>query len=326
MSSGRTRSDLAADAHNDLARAAQQGDLQSLGLLLKIHYGGMYAVACKILGSGADAEDVCQDAAITAMSRLTDLRDPAAVGPWLKAIVRNNCRMRLRARLPVPVGLPYDSAVMAGADDPSEIIERHATRDWIWDGLMGLTPAVREAAILRYFTQVNSYLEIARTCGVPVGTVRSRLSEARKQLADALPGTVAERHDDVGALTAERREEAIALLSSFPSATPLSSLSGRWSPEVEITWPTGDRVTGLSSLFAVFATDYTDGVRYRVTNVVAGPGLTIWENQFVNPPENPDHCPPALTWLLKESEGRIQSVRLIYAPRPAPVCDPEHSR
>ncbi|MCO6005347.1 GNAT family N-acetyltransferase [Actinoallomurus purpureus] len=115
----RTRPTAAARAQIDLVHAAQQGDLQSLGLLLKTHYAGMYAVACSILGSVPDAEDVCQDAAITAMSRLGDLRDPAAVGPWLKAIVRNNCRMRLRARLPVPVGFPEDSAVMACADDPA---------------------------------------------------------------------------------------------------------------------------------------------------------------------------------------------------------------
>ncbi|WP_204057182.1 RNA polymerase sigma factor [Microbispora corallina] len=325
MSSGRKRSEAAAHAQIDLARAAQQGDLQSLGLLLTIHYAGMYAVAYRILGNGADAEDVCQDAAITAMARLTDLRDPAAAGPWLKAIVRNNCIVRLRTRLPVPVGLPDDSALMACADDPAEIIERHATRDWIWDGLMGLTPALRDAAILRYFTRMNSYQEIARACGVPVGTVRSRLSEARRRLAEALPETVAGRHRDVGALTAERREEAIALLSSVPSATPQAFFGGRWSPYAEIIWPKGDRRIGLSSLFEAFASDYADGVRYRVTNVVAGPDITVWENQFVNPPEDPDHCPPAATWLLRESEGRIQSVRLFHAPRPARVCDSDHS-
>jgi RNA polymerase sigma-70 factor (ECF subfamily) len=286
----------------------------------------MYAVAFGILGNGADAEDACQDAAITAMTRLADLRDPAAAGPWLKAIVRNNCRMRLRSRLPVPVGLPDESIATGIVDDPSQVIERQATRDWIWHGLTGLSAPLREVAILRYFTQVSSYEQIARACGIPVGTVRSRLSEARRRLAEALPGTVAERHDDIAALTAERRDEAAAMLSSFPDATPLASLGERWSPDVEITWATGDRWTGLSPLFAAWASDYTDGVRYRLTNVVAGEGLTIWENEFINPPEDPDHCPPGATWVLRESEGRIQSMRLFHTPRPAPDCDPEHSR
>ncbi|MEW9529788.1 RNA polymerase sigma factor [Microbispora sp. NPDC049125] len=166
-------------AQIDLVRAAQQGDPQSLGLLLKLNRGAMYAVAYGILGNGADAEDACQDAAVTAISRLADLRDPAAAGSWLKAIVRNTCRMRLRSRLPVPVGLPDESIVTGGAGDPAEVIERQATRDWIWSGLMSLSPTVREVAILRYFTQVNSYQEIARACGVPVGTVRSRLARGR---------------------------------------------------------------------------------------------------------------------------------------------------
>jgi RNA polymerase sigma factor (sigma-70 family) len=324
MLSGGTRP-AAARTQLDLVYAAQQGDPQSFGLLLGTHYAGMYAVACSVLGSVPDAEDVCQDAAITAMSRLGDLRDPSAVGPWLKAIVRNNCRMRLRTRLPEPVGFPDDSAVLACADDPAEIIERHATRDWIWDGLMGLTPAVRETAILRYFTQMNSYQEIARACGVPVGTVRSRLSEARRRLADALPATVATRHGDAGALTAERREEAAALLSVIPSATPLAALSERWWPDVEITWANGHRLVGLPSMLTVFASDYADGIQAELTNVVAGPGLTIWENRFINPPEDPDHCPPGATWLLKEKEGRIRSVRLFHTPRPTPERDPDRS-
>jgi RNA polymerase sigma factor (sigma-70 family) len=325
MPSGGTRSRAAAQAHAELARAAQQGDPQSVGLLLKLHYGAMYAVAYGVLGNGADAEDACQDAALTAMCRLADLRDPAAAGPWLKAIVRNTCLMRLRGGPPVPVGLPDDALLPAAAADPAEILDRRATRDWVWCGLMSLSPALREVAILRYFTQVSSYQDIARVCGVPVGTVRSRLSEARRRLAEALPGAVAERHDDVEALTAERREEAIAMLSSFPNATPLASLRERWSPDVEIIWPTGDRWTGLSPLFAAFAADYTDGVRYRLTNVVAAPGLTIWEHRFLNPPEDPDHCPPAATSVLRESGGRIRSMRLIHVPRPAPSCDPGHS-
>jgi RNA polymerase sigma factor (sigma-70 family) len=312
----------AARTQLDLVYAAQQGDLQSFGLLLGAHYAGMYAVACSILGSVPDAEDVCQDAAITAMSRLGDLRDPSAVGPWLKTIVRNNCRMRLRSRLPEPVGFLDDSALVACADDPAELVERHATRDWVWAALMGLTPAVRETAILRYFTQMSSYQEIARACGVPVGTVRSRLSEARRRLADALPATVETRHGDTGALTAERREEAAALLSAIPSATPLAVLSERWWPDVEVDWPSGRRAVGLPSMLTVFAANYADGIQAELTNVVAGDGLTIWENRFINPPENPDHCPPGATWLLNEVEGRIRSVRLFYAP-PIPERDPD---
>src|SRR5437899_1701823 len=101
-----------------IVRAAQEGDPRSFALLFELHYAGMLAVANQILGSGPDAEDVCQDAAITAFARIGELRDPAAVRPWLHAIVRNNCRTLLRARKPVPVGVAGEDLLAPAVDDP----------------------------------------------------------------------------------------------------------------------------------------------------------------------------------------------------------------
>lgn len=87
----------------DLVHEAQAGDVHALGLLLVRHQADMRAVALSILGCGPDAEDALQDAIMIAMRRIGDLRDPAAVAPWLRAIVRNACRMQLRAATPIPV-------------------------------------------------------------------------------------------------------------------------------------------------------------------------------------------------------------------------------
>ncbi|MFD3440332.1 RNA polymerase sigma factor [Streptomyces sp. NPDC058685] len=62
----------------------------------------MRAVALGLLGYGPDAEDVVQDAALTALRRIGDVRDPAAVGAWLRAVVRNGARTRLRATRETP--------------------------------------------------------------------------------------------------------------------------------------------------------------------------------------------------------------------------------
>ena len=82
----------------ELTRAAQAGDAGSLGVLLTRHEAAMRAVALGIIGYGPDTDDVVQDAALVAVRRITDVRNPAAVGPWLRAVVRNECRMRLRSR------------------------------------------------------------------------------------------------------------------------------------------------------------------------------------------------------------------------------------
>lgn len=79
-----------------LTLAAQAGDVASLGLLLERHRAGMRAVAVSVLGPGPDVDDVVQDAALTALRRVGDVRDPEAVGPWLRMIVRNHARSLLR--------------------------------------------------------------------------------------------------------------------------------------------------------------------------------------------------------------------------------------
>ncbi|MER6223080.1 sigma factor [Streptomyces sp900105755] len=61
-----------------LTRAAQAGEVAALGLLLERHRAGMRAVALSLLGTGPDAEDVVQDAALTALRRIGDVRDPGA--------------------------------------------------------------------------------------------------------------------------------------------------------------------------------------------------------------------------------------------------------
>jgi RNA polymerase sigma factor (sigma-70 family) len=306
-----------ADAQTaQIVHAAQQGDQQSLALLLEHHYAGMLAVATHLLGHGPDAEDACQDAAITVLARIGELRDAGAVRAWLHAIVRNNCRTILRARKPVPVGTAGEHLRASELDDPVACIERSAQRDWVWHGLRQLSPTLQPVAMLRYFTENNSYEHIAALCGVPVGTVRSRLSEVRRQLTITLPRVRDDRHPDVSTLTAERREEAAAILSAVANGVPQHKVDRRWAADMAMRWPGGTRSIGLGSIFAAMGSDYDSGVRYRLVNVVAGPGITIWENEFINPPEDPDHCPPAGTWLLREKAGLVGEVRLIHAARP----------
>lgn len=303
-----------ADETVHLVRAAQQGDADCFTLLLQSHYAGMLAVATRILGPGPDAEDACQDAAITALGRIDDLRDPVAVRSWLHAIVRNICLSVMRSRRSVPVGVAGENLLASENDDPVASIERAAQRDWIWHGLQRLTPSTQAVAMLRYFTDNNSYEQIAALCGIPVGTVASRLSEARRQLADILPRSKDERHDDADALAAERREEAATILTAIASNVALRQVQGRWADDMTIWWPSGRVSTGLASLFDVMQNNYDDGVTARLTGLLACPGITVWENAFENPPEDPEHCPPGATWLLQEKDGVVRDVRLMHLP------------
>ncbi|MFD4555501.1 RNA polymerase sigma factor [Streptomyces sp. NPDC058469] len=196
-----------------LTRAAQAGEVAALGLLLKRHRAGMRAVAVSILGPGADADDVMQDAALAALLRIGDVRDPEAVGAWLRMIVRNAGRQVLREAVVVrPVSeLPLRSTHMG----PEQWLERNALRDWVWEALAELSPALRLPLVLRSFaTGVTSYERIAEVCGVPVGTVRSRLSRGRTKMAAALAATADAPHGDAEQRVRASRVETYELLAA----------------------------------------------------------------------------------------------------------------
>ncbi|MEU8656232.1 RNA polymerase sigma factor [Actinoplanes philippinensis] len=270
-----------------LVRAAQRGDVASLTTLFQAHYAGMRSVACQILGPGPDADDVCQEAAITALTRIGQLRDPAAVRFWLQAIVRNICRSRLREPRAVPLEAAGEEPVV-GADAD---LDRYADRDWVRHAMARLSPALRPVTMLRYFTERNSYERIAGLCVIPVGTVRSRLSEARRQLATILPRVRDERHAESAALTTLRHAEATAILAGGPLPYPVRA---RWSHQATVCWPDGRRTTGVTSVVEALR---RDGAAHRLVEVVAAPDVTVWETT-------------THTWLLHERGGQVRGARL----------------
>jgi RNA polymerase sigma factor (sigma-70 family) len=198
----------------ELTRAAQAGDAGSLGVLLARHEAGMRAVAMGMIGYGPDTDDVVQDAALVAVRRITDVRNPAAVGPWLRAVVRNECRMRLRSRHVGDRGGEILSALPSEDPMPEELIDRQLLQDWVWHAIEELSPSLRVVAMLRYFSGVASYEQIAAVCELPVGTVRSRLSQVRVKLTEGLSATAEHVHETASAKHEICRQDAIDTLAA----------------------------------------------------------------------------------------------------------------
>ncbi|MGW7366226.1 RNA polymerase sigma factor [Streptomyces sp. NPDC054841] len=303
-----------------LTRAAQAGDVTALGLLLERHRAGMRAVALNILGPGPDTDDVLQDAAVTALRRVGDVRDPTAVGPWLRMIVRNTGRSLLRGSVP---SQPLDDLQVPSLDaGPERWLEQHAMRDWIWEAVEELSSALRLPLVLRHFsTTVTSYEQIADVCGVPVGTIRSRLNQGRAKLATALADTVDAPHDDAAQRIRASRVEAYETLAAAENGHFGRLLTERWSPEVALL-KGNDPVGGRSLLVRSMDSDVEAGVRQRLIHAVAGRSLAIWEMDILNPADNPEHCPPEVAWLMSlDDAGRVHRLRLFH-PRPQRATSP----
>ncbi|WP_327238374.1 sigma-70 family RNA polymerase sigma factor [Streptomyces sp. NBC_01317] len=297
-----------------LTRAAQAGEVAALGLLLERHRAGMRAVALSILGPGPDVDDVLQDAAVTALRRVGDVRDPAAVGAWLRMIVRNASRSLVRGAVPYR---PIDDLPLPATDPgPEQWLERHALRDWTWEAMEELSPALRLPLVLRHFsTGVTSYERIAEACGVPVGTVRSRLSQGRAKLATALAATADAPHGDTARRLRTSRAEARETLAAAESGHFGALLTERWSPEIALLRG-NEPVGGRNVLTRGMECDLEAGVRQRLVHTVAGRSLAVWEMDLLSPVDDPDHCPPSVAWVMTlDGAGRPYRLRLLH-PRP----------
>jgi RNA polymerase sigma factor (sigma-70 family) len=296
-----------------LVRDAQAGDVAALGVLLDRYRPAMLAVALGVLGRPSDAEDAVQDAMLTALGRIQDLRDPGAIGPWLKMIVRNCCRMHLRANLPVPVANRLPVPRLAEAADPALLLEDHAARDWVWHAVGQLSEPLRVVTLLRYFTGVMTYEQIGAVCGIPVGTVRSRLSKARSALARQLRESAARAHADVRAIAAARRREAEQILLPGPREYA-AVLRDAWHPRLQTMWPDGRHTNGVDPVIGLLDRSTGAGVEQRLTTVVASGQIVIWETEIRNPPEDPYHCPAGSAWLMRFDAGRVSRLRLFHEP------------
>ena len=272
----------------------------------------MRAVAIAILGPGPDAEDALQDATLAAITRIGELREAGACGAWLRAIVRNCCLMLLRSRRDVP--LPVDMPLASSELTPEEVIDRHVLRDWVWHATEELSPPLRTALTLRYFCNAP-YEQIAAACEIPVGTVRSRLNQARAKLATALQATAEEPHADTVKLTAQSCAEASTVFEAAARGEFAAVVGDRWAPDVEITTDYGKRF-GRDELVAAVNGNVAAGIRARLVNVVAGRDLMIWEIDFINPPDDPYHCPPGAAWVLSLERGWVRRIRLLHRSRP----------
>lgn len=306
----------------ELAALAQSGDGQALALLLARHEAQMRAVALSVLGRpGPDVDDVMQRAALVALLRIESVRDLAAVGAWLRMVVRNECRSLLRGRREFPVGenlaalmSPPQHRLRSWQSEAEQAVDRLALRDWVWEAVDRLRPHLRQVLILRHFTSVTSYQQIAAACEIPVGTVRSRLNQARAEMAVLMRSTAEAAHPDIGKLTEARHREGLETLEAAERGHFAEVVAERWAPDMEfVAGPAlrGGRELGLQGMEA----DLAMGVRQRLRRSIAARDLTIWEADLVNPPEAPDHCPPGVVWIMSLHEGRVSRIRLIH---PAP--------
>ena len=159
-------------------QAPRDGRLSSL---IEQHYAAVYRFAYRLTGSAVDAEDLTQQAFLTAQEKLNQLRDPERSGGWLYAIVRNTYLKKCRG----PRGIGEASLDDVPEPMAAGPVNTEIDAEVLQSALNEMPEAYRTPLILFYFDEF-SYKEIAERLDVPIGTIMSRLSRAKRFLRSRL--------------------------------------------------------------------------------------------------------------------------------------------
>jgi RNA polymerase sigma-70 factor, ECF subfamily len=172
-----------------LLQAHVEGDADAFAELVRRHRDRLWAVALRTTGDPEDAADALQEAMISAYRKADSYRQEAQVTTWLHRIVVNACLDRLRRRGPRLSLLPSNDE--HPQDDisasPEPVAELAARRVDVSAAIAALHPDQRAALVL-VDMEGYSVADAARILGCAEGTVKSRCSRGRSQLARLLSG------------------------------------------------------------------------------------------------------------------------------------------
>lgn len=163
-----------------LVQRTIEGDARAFEALVRRYLRPAHAVALSVVREPADAEDVCQEAFITALERIEECRQPDRFGAWFLRIVRNRAHST-RRYLAVRDTAPLDAIQASSAANPSRDLDRSELRQRLLDAMDRLTDTQREVLLL-HDLEGWKHREIAERLDMPEGTVRSHLSYARKAM------------------------------------------------------------------------------------------------------------------------------------------------
>jgi RNA polymerase sigma-70 factor (ECF subfamily) len=142
----------------------------------------LYNFAHWLTQNQEEAEDLMQETYLKALKGFSSFEQGTNFRAWMYRILRNTF---LTSRTGLRVKLEEDSAEPVTTETPESVLLSRADRQAVQDALERLPVHFREVILLCDMEEM-SYQEIAETLGIPIGTVMSRLSRARKSMRELL--------------------------------------------------------------------------------------------------------------------------------------------
>ncbi|HEV2854018.1 MAG TPA: sigma-70 family RNA polymerase sigma factor [Thermoanaerobaculia bacterium] len=179
----------------ELVAGALKGSQDACRELVKRFERPVYSLVVRMVQDPATAEDLAQEVFVKAFRRLSTYDPQWKFSSWLFKIAHNTTIDHLRRgtpeTVPLEAGAEDDkgglSAVLAdaSAEDPQVLAERRDLARSLERAIGRLRPEYRQA-VLMFYAQGASYQDICEVTGLPLGTVKTNLHRARKELAQEM--------------------------------------------------------------------------------------------------------------------------------------------
>ncbi len=177
---------LEATTHDEVIKRCLQGDRQAHYELYKLYYRSMYNVGYRIVNSEEEAQDVLQEAFISAFRNLSHYRGDATFGAWLKKIVVNKAINQVKKRK--TERLPEDEQWDVREEEAGEEFEDFPfTVENVKNAIRRLPDGYRMVLSL-YLLEGYDHGEIAEILGITESTSKSQFNRSKKKLKELLEG------------------------------------------------------------------------------------------------------------------------------------------
>ena len=183
---------------SQVVRCCMDGDSGAWAELVREHHRRVYGLCYRFTGNPADAEDLTQDVFLKIYSNLSSFdMGRGSLQVWITTMTRNllvdNFRRTKNQRATGSLDEGWDvteelrpvDRLTAHGPSPHESAARKELAKMVQGALAQVSPELREAVILRDLQDMD-YKEIAQVLGIPEGTVKSRISRGRAELARLL--------------------------------------------------------------------------------------------------------------------------------------------
>jgi RNA polymerase sigma-70 factor (ECF subfamily) len=167
--------------HEELIDRCRAGDQNAHFKLYKLYSRAMYNVGYRITGNEADAEDVLQEAFISAFRNLDSYRADASFGSWIKKIVINKAINLLKKRKMEMMPDEFD----VPAEEPDQEYMSGLSVDRVRGVIQQLPDGYRSVLSL-YLLGGYDHQEIGEIMGITASTSKSQLNRAKNKLKELL--------------------------------------------------------------------------------------------------------------------------------------------